>query len=88
MFKIDIRNENYNSYPVLKTSGCILYSLEKTNGTIPWGSAACAKEEEEEERSRNKHVKQNCQFLDVDLLLIQITTNLHNCHSEQFAPKS
>ena len=29
------------SYTVLRISGCRLYSLANTNGTIPWGSAAC-----------------------------------------------
>jgi len=30
------------TYPVLKTAGWTLYSLAKTNGTIPWGRAAYA----------------------------------------------
>ena len=31
------------SYTVLRISGCTLYSLANTNGTIPWGSATCTK---------------------------------------------
>jgi hypothetical protein len=29
------------SYPVLRMSGCTPYSLAKTKGTMPCGSAAC-----------------------------------------------
>lgn len=29
------------AYAVLKTSGCKLYSLANTKGTIPWGKEAC-----------------------------------------------
>ena len=29
------------THPVLRISGCTLYSLAKTKGTIPWGKAAC-----------------------------------------------
>jgi len=31
---------DFNTHAVLRISGCTLYSLAKTNGTIPWGRAA------------------------------------------------
>jgi len=38
---IELMEDKKYTYPVLRISGCTLYSLANTNGTIPCGSAAC-----------------------------------------------
>lgn len=37
-----ISSKMYSTHAVLRISACTLYSLANTNGTIPWGRAACA----------------------------------------------
>jgi len=64
-----------NTHPVLRISGCTLYSLAKTNGTIPCGRAACCILAIRCQIGQtNKHVKcgSNCLLYKYDLQTLKI----------------
>ena len=80
--KSDIKKQVVkSSNPVLSMSGCTLYSLAKTKGTIPWGRAAC-KNNTKWSKSQNRlygygYPKENTCYLDLcmkDILAISLNT--------------
>lgn len=95
--KSEIKKQVVKSWnPVLSMSGCTLYSLAKTKGTIPWGRAACKNNTKWSKSQNRLHrygypKRENTCYLDLcmkDILVISLYTracklrNLHCKHSK------